>query len=63
MIAGLQLSASGFVLVVSMAVALRIQSALGATWPPSSAELAFGTIASMNVLMSLLLVFSIKALR
>ncbi len=62
-IVGLQLLASGFVLVVSIATALRLQSALGFAWPPSNAAIAFGAIASVNVAMSLLLVLSLKALR
>ncbi len=62
-IVGLQLMASGFVLVVSMAVALRLQSALGYTWPPSNPQIVFGLIASVNVAMSLLLVLSLRRLR
>ncbi len=62
-IVGLQLVASGFVLVVSLGAAIRLQYALGFTWPPSNPQLVFGLLAAVNVLMSLLLLQSMKALR
>ncbi len=51
-IVGLQLTASGFVLAVSIAAAIRLQFAMGFVWPPSNAQFIFGAIATMNVVMS-----------
>ncbi len=60
---GLQLLASTFVLVVTVAAALTLHSVIGSTCPRQAPRVAFGALASVNVLMFFMLVASLKAMR